>query len=225
MQEEELRKGPWFEEEDEQLAAVVEIMGDKRWDSLAKASGLRRSGKSCRLRWLNYLRPNLKRGRLSSEEEKIILQLHKQWGNKWSKIARRLPGRTDNEIKNYWRSHLRKNTQVLQEQGYCESFTKKAKQEVYNPTCDTISATSDGSLKITDDPLHALELSNNAFANSPYESCLTDWVPGWLEEQSEVRHQGDCPSSDLCFCYPVWDSEDCSDTSIWGSSGTFWDVD
>ncbi|KAF7113248.1 hypothetical protein RHSIM_RhsimUnG0145400 [Rhododendron simsii] len=224
MQVEELRKGAWFEEEDEQLTAIVEIMGDKRWDSLAKASGLRRSGKSCRLRWLNYLRPNLKHGRLSGEEEKIILQLHKQWGNKWSKIARRLPGRTDNEVKNYWRSHLRKKAQV-QGQGYCASFTKNAKQEVYNPPCDSISITSDGSLKASDDPLHALELSNYAIADSPYESRLTDWASGWLEEQSEVRHHGDCQSLGLCFCYPVWNSEDCSHTSIWSSSGPLWNVD
>ncbi|XP_028065735.1 transcription factor MYB108-like [Camellia sinensis] len=85
---------------------------------LSVRAGLRRSGKSCRMRWMNYLRPNLKHGRLSAEEERIILQLHKQWGNKWSKIARRLPGRTDNEIKNYWRSHLRKNAQVREQVNY-----------------------------------------------------------------------------------------------------------
>lgn len=105
------------------------------------------------------------------------------------------------------------------------SFTKSAKQEVYNPPCDTISITSDGSLKASDDPLHVHELSNYAIANSPYESCLTDWASGWLEEQSEVRHYGDCPSLDLCFCYPVWNSEDCSHTSIWSNSGPLWDVD
>ncbi|KAK2990965.1 hypothetical protein RJ640_007113 [Escallonia rubra] len=111
MQEKNLRKGPWLEEEDEQLNAIVTLLGERRWDALAKASGLRRSGKSCRLRWMNYLRPNLKHGLISEEEEQIILQLHEQWGNKWSKIAQRLPGRTDNELKNYWRSHLRKKAQ------------------------------------------------------------------------------------------------------------------
>lgn len=82
MQGENLRKGPWLEEEDERLISFVTLMGERRWDSLARASGLQRSGKSCRLRWLNYLRPNLKHGHISIEEERIILQLHELWGNK-----------------------------------------------------------------------------------------------------------------------------------------------
>ncbi|PQM38196.1 transcription factor MYB27 [Prunus yedoensis var. nudiflora] len=109
---EKLRKGPWLEEEDEQLTAYVNLKGNRRWDALAKESGLRRSGRSCRMRWLNYLRPNLKHGHITVEEEKIILHLHERWGNKWSKIARMLPGRTDNEIKNYWRTHLKKKEPI-----------------------------------------------------------------------------------------------------------------
>ncbi|URE10922.1 Myb-like DNA-binding domain [Musa troglodytarum] len=71
-------------------------------------TGLARCGKSCRLRWTNYLRPDIKRGRFSFEEEETIIQLHSLLGNKWSAIAARLPGRTDNEIKNYWNTHIRK---------------------------------------------------------------------------------------------------------------------
>nr|GFC09765.1 homeodomain-like protein [Tanacetum cinerariifolium] len=69
---------------------------------------LQRCGKSCRLRWTNYLRPDIKRGKFSKEEEDVILHLHSVLGNKWSAIATRLPGRTDNEIKNYWNTHMKK---------------------------------------------------------------------------------------------------------------------
>ncbi|XP_039128320.1 myb-related protein MYBAS2-like [Dioscorea cayenensis subsp. rotundata] len=68
-------------------------------------------GGIARLRWVNYLHPGLKRGRMSPQEERLVLELHSRWGNRWSRIARRLPGRTDNEIKNYWRTHMRKKAQ------------------------------------------------------------------------------------------------------------------
>lgn len=101
-------KGAWTAEEDRRLSEYIEVHGAKRWKTIAAKSGLNRCGKSCRLRWLNYLRPNIKRGNISDEEEDLILRLHKLLGNRWSLIAGRLPGRTDNEIKNYWNSHLSK---------------------------------------------------------------------------------------------------------------------
>ncbi|GMN24337.1 hypothetical protein TIFTF001_000509 [Ficus carica] len=109
--QEEIRKGPWTEQEDFQLVCFVGLFGDRRWDFIAKVSGLNRTGKSCRLRWVNYLHPGLKRGKMSPQEERLVLELHAKWGNRWSRIARKLPGRTDNEIKNYWRTHMRKKAQ------------------------------------------------------------------------------------------------------------------
>ncbi|XP_054776610.1 transcription factor MYB82-like [Prosopis cineraria] len=102
------KKGAWTPEEDTKLAEAIAVHGAKRWKSIAAKAGLDRNGKSCRLRWLNYLRPNIKRGNISDQEEDLILRLHKLVGNRWSLIAGRLPGRTDNEIKNYWNSHLSK---------------------------------------------------------------------------------------------------------------------
>uniref|UniRef100_A0A804R7T8 MYB transcription factor n=1 Tax=Zea mays TaxID=4577 RepID=A0A804R7T8_MAIZE len=109
----ELRRGPWTVEEDLLLVNYVAAHGEGRWNSLARSAGLRRTGKSCRLRWLNYLRPDLRRGNITPQEQLLILELHSRWGNRWSKIAQHLPGRTDNEIKNYWRTRVQKHAKQL----------------------------------------------------------------------------------------------------------------
>ncbi|EER99264.1 hypothetical protein BDA96_02G293500 [Sorghum bicolor] len=101
-------KGAWTKEEDDRLVAYIKAHGEGCWRSLPKAAGLLRCGKSCRLRWINYLRPDLKRGNFTEEEDELIIKLHSLLGNKWSLIAGRLPGRTDNEIKNYWNTHIRR---------------------------------------------------------------------------------------------------------------------
>ncbi|XP_043705015.1 transcription factor MYB106-like isoform X2 [Telopea speciosissima] len=103
-----LKKGPWTPEEDQKLLAYIEEKGHGSWRALPAKAGLQRCGKSCRLRWTNYLRPDIKRGKFSLQEEQTIIQLHALLGNRWSAIATHLPKRTDNEIKNYWNTHLKK---------------------------------------------------------------------------------------------------------------------
>ncbi|MQL92225.1 hypothetical protein Taro_024847 [Colocasia esculenta] len=103
-----LRKGLWSPEEDEKLLRHITKYGHGCWSSVPKQAGLQRCGKSCRLRWINYLRPDLKRGTFSQQEENLIVELHAVLGNRWSQIAAQLPGRTDNEIKNLWNSSIKK---------------------------------------------------------------------------------------------------------------------
>ncbi|KAL7190789.1 hypothetical protein ACSBR2_022967 [Camellia fascicularis] len=103
-----VRKGAWTEEEDNLLKKCIETNGEGKWHQVPFKAGLNRCRKSCRLRWLNYLRPNIKRGNFTRDEVDLIIKLHKLLGNRWSLIAGRLPGRTSNDIKNYWNTHLQK---------------------------------------------------------------------------------------------------------------------
>jgi myb proto-oncogene protein len=108
-----LKKGPWTAEEDQKLVSFLVNNSQCCWRAVPKLAGLLRCGKSCRLRWTNYLRPDLKRGLLSPEEEKTVIDLHAELGNRWSKIASQLPGRTDNEIKNHWNTHIKKKLRKM----------------------------------------------------------------------------------------------------------------
>ncbi|OIW01216.1 hypothetical protein TanjilG_10377 [Lupinus angustifolius] len=104
----------WTEEEDHMLKKCIEQYGEGKWHRVPLLAGLNRCRKSCRLRWLNYLRPNIKRGSFAEEEVEMIIELHKLLGNRWSLIAGRLPGRTANDVKNYWNCHLSKKLNAIE---------------------------------------------------------------------------------------------------------------
>ncbi|XP_047181474.1 transcription factor DUO1 [Vigna umbellata] len=131
-QEEYIRKGPWKAEEDEVLLNHVKKYGPRDWSSIRSKGLLQRTGKSCRLRWVNKLRPNLKNGcKFSLEEERIVIELQEQFGNRWAKIASFLSGRTDNDVKNFWSSRQKRLARILQTSG---TTSKSQKNKTKVPT-------------------------------------------------------------------------------------------
>nr|URY18814.1 MYB protein [Zanthoxylum bungeanum] len=130
-----VKRGLWSPEEDEKLSRFITTHGYGCWSEVPEKAGLQRCGKSCRLRWINYLRPDIRRGRFTPEEEKLIISLHSVVGNRWAHIASHLPGRTDNEIKNYWNSWIKKKIRK----------PSTAPAPAPSPTTATLSSTTEHS--------------------------------------------------------------------------------
>nr|GMD41575.1 transcription factor RAX2-like [Ipomoea batatas]GMD47810.1 transcription factor RAX2-like [Ipomoea batatas] len=129
-----VKKGPWSPEEDAKLKEYIEKQGTGgNWIALPQKAGLRRCGKSCRLRWLNYLRPNIKHGEFSDEEDRVICSLYASIGSRWSIIAAQLPGRTDNDIKNYWNTKLKKKLMGLVSSSSSSQKISRPHQTPYPP--------------------------------------------------------------------------------------------
>nr|AKA59784.1 MYB8 [Scutellaria playfairii] len=135
----EVKRGAWTKEEDTLLRICIDKFGEGKWHKVPIRAGLNRCRKSCRLRWMNYLRPNIKRGYFTKDEVDLIQRLHKLLGNRWSLIAGRLPGRTANDVKNFWNTYI--NGKKMPQLGAGESFKVKTmtKTKVVRPRPRTFS--------------------------------------------------------------------------------------
>ncbi|TMW97736.1 hypothetical protein EJD97_005068 [Solanum chilense] len=228
-------KGAWTKEEDERLISYIRAHGEGCWRSLPKAAGLLRCGKSCRLRWINYLRPDLKRGNFTEEEDELIIKLHSLLGNKWSLIAGRLPGRTDNEIKNYWNTHIRRK---LLSRGIDPTTHRSINDPTTIPKVTTITfAAAHENIKDIDQQDEMInikaefietskESDNNEIIQEKSSSCLPDLnlelriSPPHHQQLDHHRHHQ--RSSSLCFTCSlgIQNSKDCSCGSE--SNGNGW---
>ncbi|KAJ8772952.1 hypothetical protein K2173_028129 [Erythroxylum novogranatense] len=195
-----VKKGPWTPEEDIILVSYIQEHGPGNWRSVPTNTGLLRCSKSCRLRWTNYLRPGIKRGNFTDHEEKMIIHLQALLGNRWAAIASYLPQRTDNDIKNYWNTHLKRKMKKLQdgqsEDGFSASQAKGqwerrlqtdirlAKQALCEAlSLDKTSSLPDSKSSVTDDyePHNTLQFQSQASSYVSSADNIAKLLENWMK--------------------------------------------
>ncbi|ESQ55088.1 hypothetical protein EUTSA_v10027281mg [Eutrema salsugineum] len=219
-----VKKGPWTAEEDRKLINFMLTNGHCCWRALPKLAGLRRCGKSCRLRWTNYLRPDLKRGLLSHDEEQLVIDLHAHLGNKWSKIASRLPGRTDNEIKNHWNTHIKKKLVKMGIDPVTHQPLNQEPNSTANP--NNISSTSDDIISMEPKTSSTKKVETRTGATTEEESSST--VTDQNSSIDNENHQlGNICNDEELFSY-LWSDETTIGQASWsdinyGVDGTLYE--
>ncbi|WOK98678.1 Myb-related protein 330-like [Canna indica] len=189
-----LNKGTWTEEEDLKLISFVQKHGHQNWRALPKLAGLLRCGKSCRLRWINYLRPDIKRGNFTKEEEDTIIKLHSLLGNKWSKIASYLPGRTDNEIKNVWNTHLKKRLSTPVSSGVQQATAEEAAAAAPSTSSSSSPGAAGKSSENVTKTYREYSPGSSVVVASPSSSSST--APPFLETNNIINDEMTCEEND-----------------------------
>ncbi|KAK6785813.1 hypothetical protein RDI58_014338 [Solanum bulbocastanum] len=209
----EMRKGRWSPDEDSKLIHSISLFGQGRWDSIAHVAGLKRSGKSCRLRWLNYLRPNLRRGKITPQEQLLILLLHFRFGNRWSKIAENLPGRSDNDVKNYWRTKVQKHAKEV----HCEINSQQFRHFIlyqWMPSllAQQIPTSSSSEIIVTENDINTCP-NVNVISSSTHSFVTEDDSNIWnnlssFEDGINISHDFSTPSDMTLYNYSSHDEDD-----------------
>ncbi|KAK1365893.1 transcription factor MYB60 [Heracleum sosnowskyi] len=187
-----IKKGPWTPEEDIILVTYIQEHGPGNWRSVPTNTGLLRCSKSCRLRWTNYLRPGIKRGNFTPHEEGMIIHLQSLLGNKWAAIASYLPQRTDNDIKNYWNTHLKKKIKQTASSDDHVPHILASSDHSNHHRKRKISDIATNDLDSTDLTFHSNSSSSSIYASSTEN--ISRLLPGWM--RSSMKTSGDTNAVD-----------------------------
>ncbi|XP_076913123.1 transcription factor MYB36-like [Bidens hawaiensis] len=189
-----VKKGPWSSEEDAKLKDYIEKYGTGgNWIALPQKIGLKRCGKSCRLRWLNYLRPNIKHGGFSEEEDNIICSLYISIGSRWSIIAAQLPGRIDNDIKNYWNTRLKKKLLGRRKQSSANKLSGSSQDPKENNGIETLSNSAIERLQLHMQ-LQSLENTNFFhYDNPPLWPCKLNPIQKKMMQTLQLANESSNP--------------------------------